>query len=1076
MLDFKCINCDSEIQADHKYMGQALVCPVCSGVVIMPDPVLPSGTSFNGYTINDLIGASLLWNTYLASDKETQVLIRIPTAFFLKNVSAPGRFFDAVIKSGTLNLPEFPKLLDRSLLTGKVYFVFNYMKDYRTLSDFLTGSRIFEYYDSVSIIRKCAVALKKAWDSSLILHQNITPDNIRVNDEGEVRILNLGIYDFLIKDYTLLDNGFDVWDCRYMSPEFIRAGKADSPLCDIYSLGAILYMMITSSHPYDEIEPGMIPEAQIPNPLLLDPNVPGPLVDLIRKFMDKDIGRRTASWDDFISEIDIAMAKLAKRKTPSIVSCTGIAFGDLNLAPSGYGKEKIEQKKIFLKKKKNPGNEFKNTDTVARLKPVDLKIETIQRNWSSNSAVDAPPKHRKNYQLLIIFSVLFVIMSLLISIIIVFNKDKIKSRSDIIGQDKAADNSDPEKFKGKTEEKNSGSEQRGPEPGKKSATPHPSASDNALALYEKAKTYMSQNKTDHAGGIAMLESARILAMDEKQFVLEQEILERIQDIEEPAKKLIKAMKEKLKSNMDNLKSSGDLEGAQKYLLDYKGEYEKETEEYRLALADGIKKDIEEKNKQLELKRQNAIKAFKQIFIDDAHDIANCNLTSLRINMEKVLGAQEMQSLKNEIEAILADIKKFESGENAVTENYGPLVQGIIFIKSGFFSDARESLGKIPYDAGAPVIAVIPEDEAKAAFASLVEKCGLRYSPDNLDKVLTELESKNFPPNLASEIFLNIQEFRKKHSTTKFHENSSHILEAIEKSCKKMDKGSKLVSDIRIKSAANPLEACENLADLILKAPAKSIINIEKGIYGTEKTSKIISISQNNIIVDAAAGTEINAIFEISGDSVEISGIIFKNTVKIEKNSKNIKIRNCVFSGTGTIVSLSESVEFDNCFIRELIVVDSLGTALTHCTLTTAKFAKLGTPLVVSGSSTIDISDCVIYGDKYGILFSEEGNPKKRKITNTLLYGETGLVAKEKNKVIIDKDTVKKSTKLVHYCKTKQNLYEPASFINPANGNWELVPSSPGSKASKDGTDYGVVWDPLRKNAKPPSSESQDDKK
>ena len=70
MYDFRCNLCDAEIQADESYVGQALVCPLCSGAIIMPDLVIQEGTDFLGYSIQEHFDSNLLWNSYYAAGIE----------------------------------------------------------------------------------------------------------------------------------------------------------------------------------------------------------------------------------------------------------------------------------------------------------------------------------------------------------------------------------------------------------------------------------------------------------------------------------------------------------------------------------------------------------------------------------------------------------------------------------------------------------------------------------------------------------------------------------------------------------------------------------------------------------------------------------------------------------------------------------------------------------------------------------------------------------------------------------------------------------------------------------------------
>ena len=559
MYDFRCNLCDAEIQADESYVGQALVCPLCSGAIIMPDLVIQEGTDFLGYSIQEHFDSNLLWNSYYAAGIEKvrrkTVIIRIPSTFFLRNVSTPERFYDTVVKSGTLNLPEFPALIDRSILSDKVYFTFEHLEGYRHLSEFIFEHRIFEYLDSLNILRTCAVALKKAWEGGAILHQNIIPGNICINEAGDVQILNVGIYDFLLKDYTLLENGFNVWDSRYMSPEFVKHGKADSPSCDIYSLGGILHVLLTGRHPYENVDSESIPDLPVPNPSICDPTVPELLVKLLYRLMDKEPTRRLSSWDQVIVEIDTILPKFGGQKTPTIMSLTGISFKDIEV---GTEMEHLRGKKSFAIKKKvteqGEEGEYKSTDTIARLKPSKMKVKSISNNWDPSQNLSRN-RQKNNSQIIIVAVAVLITLAMLGILLNVKNSNK-KSREQMIKEanDKYYNESNNAKKTSATTKKTDpkiepakevkpktepDDETKTNDPEITPETPKPAKveeapidTSKAQGLFESATRHLQKNPKDYQGTIKILEQAQQKAQDEKDFVLEQAIQQEIYNLED----------------------------------------------------------------------------------------------------------------------------------------------------------------------------------------------------------------------------------------------------------------------------------------------------------------------------------------------------------------------------------------------------------------------------------------------------------------------------------------------------------------------------------------------------------------
>jgi serine/threonine protein kinase len=304
MLDFECKKCRNTINTETVYIGDVVQCPSCGAAEIVPDTPLPTGTLYASYKIKSVYESDLLWTSYrvvkVDNAEQDSLLLKIPTRFFLKHVSNINTFADAVIRNGTLLLPEFPKLLDRVVNTENIYFVFDYIPTTHGLRFFTK----IDFPDILKLIRGIAVAMKGIWEKHMIIHLDLTPQNIRITKEQNVRIYNVGISQALLPDHNLLDWGFNIWDARYMSPEFIQHGIANSPICDIYSLGAVLFYLLTGHHPYETVNPADIPRIPVPDPMQYNPNIPPEILSLFSVMMTKDVSVRLQRWDSVIKNIN----------------------------------------------------------------------------------------------------------------------------------------------------------------------------------------------------------------------------------------------------------------------------------------------------------------------------------------------------------------------------------------------------------------------------------------------------------------------------------------------------------------------------------------------------------------------------------------------------------------------------------------------------------------------------------------------------------------------------------------------------------------------------------------------------
>ena len=276
-------------------------------------------------------------------------------------------------------MPEFPLLIDRSIAPGHIYFAYEHIPATHGLRFFTK----IEYRDILAIIRSIAIALKSVWDKNLILHQNLTPQNIRLTKEKRIRIHNIGLSGALLADHSLLDWGFNIWDARYMSPEFALQGVADTPACDIYSLGGILFYLLTGHHPYASVNPADIPRIPVPDPTNYNRGIPPEILSLFAVMMSKDISARISSWDQVIADLDSLLA--AGKKQGNMTQFTERYHkSDTAKHPrqeNHFARSK-PHKKVFVKNKKKSepakktGKRLKfNTDTTV------MKLDKIHSKW-----------------------------------------------------------------------------------------------------------------------------------------------------------------------------------------------------------------------------------------------------------------------------------------------------------------------------------------------------------------------------------------------------------------------------------------------------------------------------------------------------------------------------------------------------------------------------------------------------------------------------------------------------------------------------------------------------------------------
>ena len=258
------------------------------------------------YKIIEQIGSGGMADVFKAEDlvEGRTVAVKILRDEFSQNAEFLRRFRNESKAIAVLSHQNIVKIFDVGLTDDIKFIVMEYI-DGITLKDFIGEQGVLRWKDALFFITQILRALQHAHDKGIV-HRDIKPQNIMLLEDGTIKVMDFGIARFSRVDGKTMSDK-TVGSVHYISPEQARGDMTDER-SDIYSVGVMLYEMVTGKKPYDADTPVAIALKHMQEdcvaPRDIMPSVPEALEEIILHAMEKDPNRRYQSAADMIADID----------------------------------------------------------------------------------------------------------------------------------------------------------------------------------------------------------------------------------------------------------------------------------------------------------------------------------------------------------------------------------------------------------------------------------------------------------------------------------------------------------------------------------------------------------------------------------------------------------------------------------------------------------------------------------------------------------------------------------------------------------------------------------------------------
>ncbi|MCA9062889.1 MAG: protein kinase, partial [Planctomycetaceae bacterium] len=281
----------------------------------------PTLEKLGRFEVKQLLGEGGFGRVYRAYDPQLDryVALKVPT-FSVTDRSRVKRFLTEAKAAAQLRHPNIVPTFDSGQAADKLYIASQFISG-QSLIDRIKDGKV-KVRDAARWVAKIADAVQYAHEQGIV-HRDIKPHNVMLDEKGEPQLMDFGLAKRLSEDSAMTVDGSLMGTPAYMSPEQARGDHANvGPLSDQYSVGVILYELLTGRKPFSGSPHTVITQVIEKDPVPVrqySPGVPRDLDAICQKAMSKEPSRRYASTADLSADLHAWLeGRPVQARTPTV--------------------------------------------------------------------------------------------------------------------------------------------------------------------------------------------------------------------------------------------------------------------------------------------------------------------------------------------------------------------------------------------------------------------------------------------------------------------------------------------------------------------------------------------------------------------------------------------------------------------------------------------------------------------------------------------------------------------------------------------------------------------------------------